>query len=73
MDSQTIRLLTSMSLMAFAIGCVLIQKKRVTAELRKARRKKKELGNVNIGGMKCRHKVASVIMVNASIDLLSFV
>lgn len=49
-DSQAVKLLTSLSLMAVAMGCILLQKKRATAELRKARRKKKELGNVNIGG-----------------------
>lgn len=50
-ESHALKLLTSISLMAVAMGCILLQKKRVTAELRKARRKKKELGNVNIGGM----------------------
>lgn len=52
LGTQTANLLTSFALMAVAMSCMLLQKKRVSiAEQRQARKKKKEEGTVNIGGM----------------------
>ena len=48
LGTRTANLLTSFALMAIAMSCMLLQKKRVIAEQKQARRKK--IGSVNIGG-----------------------
>mmetsp|Transcript_15712 Transcript_15712/g.31740 ORF Transcript_15712/g.31740 Transcript_15712/m.31740 type:complete len:697 (-) Transcript_15712:84-2174(-) len=53
LGNQFLKLATAISFFAFSAGLVFFQNKRVTvsAALRLARRKKKELGNVNIGAI----------------------
>jgi len=48
LGARTANLITSFALMAIAMSCMLLQKKRVIAEQKQARRKK--IGSVNIGG-----------------------